>query len=475
MPGIGERFKNGWNAFLGRDPTKYYEDVGVGSGVRPDRPRYRRLAERQITNQIYNMISVSCSMVDIRHARVDEDDNYVSTIKSTLNYALSKSANVDETGRELIRDSVNRMLLDGTVAIVPVLTDIDPLRTDSYKVIELRAGRIMEWYPKHVRVEVYNEDTGFNELVLMEKRMVTLIENPFYQIMNEPSSTGARLMRTLNQLDRANEFSSSDKLDLIVQLPYNTRSPAQQLLAKKKQKEIEEQLTTSKRGIAYIDGTDKVVQLNRSLENNLWVQAKELEERLYNQLGFTQNILNGTASEEEQLNYSNRIIDPIMSALTEEMERKFLSRTAVSQGQSILYFLDPFRLVPVAKFAELADKLTRNEIMSSNELRAELGLKPSDNPMADELVNSNLNHPNEPGLTENINEDVVNVEEPKYPEGTDGILNQMRQTVQDDKNKRETESASILEQLRQTKQENDEKTATESANILELLRRNKNK
>lgn len=474
MPRLGERLKNSWNAFLGRDPTYYY-NIGSGvSGIRPGIAQYYsyRGGERQMTSLAYNHIAVSCSMVDIRHVRVDENDRYVETINDELNYALTRSANIDQTGREVIREAVMRMLNEGTVAIVPTVVDKNPEKTDSYSVCELRTGRIVEWFPKHVLLEVYNDDTGFLENVLLEKRIVSILENPFYAIMNEPSSTGRRLSKVLNQLDQSNNKMISDKLDMIIQIPWQLKSPAKRLMAERNVKNIEDQLANSPYGIAYTDSTEKIIQLNRPLENNLWNQAKELTQQLYNELGFTEAILNGSASEEELTNYNNRIINPIMATLTEEMERKWLSMTAITQHQAIQYFQNPFTLLPVTKVAEIVDKLTRNEVMTSNEVRAELGMKPSDDPRADQLLNSNMNHNEDNPVGMNMEE---NVDETVIEEGGSddnasvNILDQIRQVRDDNQRTKETSSASILEELRKVK---DERESTKG-NILDVLRANK--
>lgn len=394
MAAIGERMKNAWNAFMGRDPTEYY-GTGFYSVTRPGRPTMRYGIDRTIATSIYNQIAVDCSSITINHVRLDDDGRFLSIENSSLNRALTLDPNIDQTGRGLIRDAVMSMLDEGVVAIVPVETSIDPNTTDSYKIYQLRTGKIIEWFPKHVRVEVYNDRTGHREQIILEKRFVSIIENPFYPIMNEPNSTLQRLVRVLAQLDRTNDELSNGRLDMIIQLPYVIKSEARKKEAEKRRKEIVAQLKDSQYGIAYTDGTEKVIQLNRSLENNLWEQAKELKEELFNQLGFSQSIFDGTADEATMLNYNNRTIEPIMSAITEEMERKWISKTAQSQNQGIRFFREPFKLVPVQQIADIADKFTRNEIISSNEMRAVIGMKPSKDPKADELRNSNLNHPDE--------------------------------------------------------------------------------
>lgn len=395
MSKLTERFRNGWNAFLGRDPTFNYHGSGYGGYYRPDRARLSRNNSRTIVNSIYNRIAVDVASMKIEHVRLDENGNYKETIKSDLNNALTKEANIDQTGKELIQDIVMSMFDEGCVAVVPVDTDIDPYQTDSYKIYSLRTGKIVEWYPQHVKVELYDERIGKKREIVVEKSIAAIIENPFYSIMNEPNSTLQRLIRVLNQLDRTNEQCSAGKMDLIVQLPYSIKSSARQAQAEERRKSLEAQLTGSQYGIGYIDSTEHITQLNRSVENNLWSQAKDLTFELYNQLGLTQSIFDGTADENTQLNYQNRTIAVILTAIVENMERKWISKTARTQGQAIRFFSDPFKLIPVNQLAEMSDKLTRNEIMTSNEVRSVIGLKPSDDPKADELRNSNLNHPDE--------------------------------------------------------------------------------
>lgn len=393
MPNLGERFKNGWNAFLGRDKL-YFHPYG-GTSLRPDRPRLSRTNSRSIVTSIYNRIAVDVSAMNVNHVKVDENGNYIETVKSDLNNALTTEANLDQTGRELFRDIVMSMFDEGCVAVAPIDTDVDPDDTESYKIYTLRTGRIVQWYPAAVRIEAYNERTGRKQEIEFPKRKVAIIENPFYAIMNEPNSTLQRLIRILSQLDRINEENSAGKMDLIVQLPYVIKSKAKQIQAEERRKDLEAQLSGSQYGIGYIDGTERVIQLNRSVENNLWAQAKDLTLELYNQLGLTQSIFDGTADEKTLLNYYDRSINPIITAIVEEMSRKWLSKTARTQGQSIRFFKDPFKLIPVSQLAEMSDKLTRNEIMTSNEVRGIIGLKPSDDPKANELRNSNLNHPDE--------------------------------------------------------------------------------
>lgn len=389
-----ERFKSAYNAFMGRSPTSktYYYS---GSGSRPDRTRHRIQNERSIVNSINNRISVDSASINVKHVRVDDNGNYVATMDGYLNRLLTLEANVDQTGRALLQDFVYSILDEGCAALVPTDLTEDPNFTDAYEVIEARVGKIIEWFPKQVRVEVYNEEKGRKEELLLQKRYTPIVENPFYSIMNEPNSTLQRLLRVLGQLDRINDQVSAGKMDLIVQLPYSIKTPSQMKLAEDRRKNIEAQLTGSQYGIAYIDGTEKVIQLNRSLENNLWNQAKELKEELLNQVGLTMDILNGTADDKTMLNYYSRTIEPVLTAVTEEIQRKWISRTAQTQKQAIRFFRDPFKLVPVGDLAEISDKLTRNEIMTSNEIRVRIGLRPSDDPRADQLINANLNQSND--------------------------------------------------------------------------------
>lgn len=393
MASVMDRFKSAYNAFLGRAPTPNYYYGGYGT--RPDRTRHRIQNERSIINTIYNRISVDGSSIDFKHVRLDDSGNYEETINDSLNRVLGFDANIDQTGRALVSDAIYSMLDEGCVALVATYTTSNPNETDSYDVLEARTGKVVEWYPKHIRVEVYNEDTGQKEEIVVAKKYTPIIENPFYSIMNEPNSTLQRLIRVLNQLDQFNDRNSAGKMDLIIQLPYLVKNPTKQTLAEDRRKKIEAQLTGSQYGIAYIDGTEKIIQLNRPLENNLWNQAKELKEELFATMGLTMEILNGTADEKTMTNYYSRIIEPILTAISEEIARKWLSRTAQTQRQSIRYFRDPFKLVPVAQLAEISDKFTRNEIMSSNEIRVRVGLPPSKEPKADMLVNSNLNQPEE--------------------------------------------------------------------------------
>lgn len=391
---IGSRFKHAWNAFVNnRDPTVYYRDTGPGYSYRPDRPRLTRGNERSIVTSVYNRIALDVASVNIQHCKLDEDGRYLRTIDSSLNKCLNLTANIDQTGRAFVQDVVMSMLDEGCVAIVPVDTTEDPKLTESYDILNMRTGKILEWFPQDVRVRLYNEENGQKEDIILPKRTIGIIENPLYAVINEPNSTMQRLIRKLSLLDVTDEQTASGKLDLIIQLPYVIKSEARRQQAEQRRKEIEMQLAGSKYGIAYTDGTEKITQLNRSVENNLMKQVEYLTNLLFSQLGITQAILDGTADDKTMLNYYSRTIEPIVAAIVDEMERKFLSKTARSQNQSIKFFRDPFKLVPVNDIAEIADKFTRNEIMTSNEIRQIVGLKPSDDPKADQLINSNLNQP----------------------------------------------------------------------------------
>ncbi len=393
---LGSRLKHGWNAFINnRDPTNNYQNVGDGYYYRPDRPRLTRGNERSIVTAIFNRIAIDVASIGIKHCRLDENGRFVSEIESGLNKCLNLEANKDQTGRAFVQDIVMSMLDEGSVAIVPIETDIDPKITKSYDILSMRTGRIVEWFPDHVKVNLYDDRTGKKKDVVLPKSTVGVIENPLFAVINEPNSTMQRLIRKLALLDVTDEQTASGKLDLIIQLPYVVKSEARKQQAEARRKDIEMQLAGSKYGIAYTDGTEKITQLNRSLENNLMKQIEYLTSMLYSQLGITQAVLDGTADEQTMLNYHTRTIEPIISAIVDEMKRKFLSKTARSQLQSISFFRDPFKLVPVNNIAEIADKFTRNEIMTSNEIRQIIGMKPSDDPKADQLINSNLNHPEE--------------------------------------------------------------------------------
>lgn len=398
MPTFVERLQHGWNAFINnKDPTIAPKEIYVGSSYsyRPDRVRLTRGHERSIVNAIYNRIAEDVAAVTLQHVRVDENGRFSDVMKSGLNNILTTEANIDQTGRAFIRDLVMSMFDEGVVACVPVDTNYDPLDTDSYDILSMRTGRIVQWRPKAVTVELYNDRIGRKQTVTLPKKMVAIVENPFYSVMNEPNSTLQRLIRKLNLLDAIDEQSSSGKLDLIVQLPYVIKTEGRRAQAEQRRADIEKQLTGSKYGIAYTDGTEKVIQLNRPVENNLMKQIEYLTETLMSQLGITNEILNGTANESTMMNYQNRDIEPILSAISGEFNRKFLTKTARTKGQTIMFFRDPFKLVPVANLADIADKFTRNAILTSNEVRGIIGFKPSEDPKADELSNKNLKQPSE--------------------------------------------------------------------------------
>lgn len=392
---IGSRLKHAWDAFLNRDPTPFRQDIGQGYYYRPDRPRLTRGNERSIVTAIYNRVAVDVAALDFRHVRLDDNGRFLKEMTTGLNECLSVEANLDQTGRALIQDYVVSLFDEGVVAIVPIETSTDPTKTGSYDIHSLRVAKIMEWYPAHVKVNVYNERTGQKEDLIMPKSSVAIIENPFYTVMNEPNSTLQRLIRKLNLLDAIDEQSGSGKLDLIIQLPYIIKTDARRRQAEERRKDIEMQLAGSKYGIAYTDGTERITQLNRPVENNLLKQIEYLTSMLLSQLSMDQTVLNGTADEKTMLNYTNGIVEPVASAFVLETRRKFLTKTARSQSQSIMFFRDPFKLVPMKEMAEIADKFTRNEILSSNEVRQGMGMKPSDDPKADQLINSNISQPTE--------------------------------------------------------------------------------
>ena len=390
---FGERLKHSWNAFMNKDPTedKRYIELGPSNTRRPDMFRATRGTEKTIVTAIYTRIAIDVAALTFEHVKVDENGRYTETIKSGLNYTLTTETNIDQTARAFIQDVVMSMFDEGVVAIVPVDTTMNPLRTGSYDIQTMRVGSVVEWFPQYVKVRLYNDRTGKHEEKILPKKMVSIIENPLYAVMNEPNSVAKRLIRKLNILDAVDEQSGSGKLDLIIGLPYVIKTEARREQAERRRKDIEQQLSGSKYGIAYTDGTEHITQLNRSVENNMFSQIQYLTEMLYNQLGMTQNVFNGTATEEEMLNYHSRTIEPIASAITDEMSRKFLTKTARSQHQTIMFFKDPFKLTPTEKLADLSDKLTRNAILSSNELRAIIGYKPVDDARADELSNKNIN------------------------------------------------------------------------------------
>lgn len=398
---VGRRLQHAWNAFFNRDPTNYatinnnqpYQSFGYSSSVRPDRLQLRTSNERSIIASIYNQMAIDVAGVAFRHVRLDQNERYVETIPSYLNDCLTTEANIDQTGRAFIQDIVMSMFDEGCIALVPIDTTIDPVLSGSYDIQSIRVGKILEWFPAHIRVQVYNDRTGRREELTLPKKNVGIVENPLYSVMNEHNSTLKRLIRKLNILDAIDEQSGSGKLDLIIQLPYVIKTEARKAQAELRRQDISDQLSGSKYGIAYTDGTEKITQLNRPAENHLMEQIQYLTSMLYSQLGLTESIFNGTADEKTNLNYYNRTIEPICSAIAGEMKRKFLTKTARSQRQSIMFFTDPFKLVPVTELAEIGDKFTRNAILSSNELRAVIGYKPSNDPKADELSNKNLNPP----------------------------------------------------------------------------------
>ena len=409
-----DRLQHAWNTFKNnRDPTNYHDNASSGYWYRPDRPRFTRGNERTIVTALFNRIGMDVSAVNIKHVRLDKNGRYLQDMNSSLNNCLTIEANLDQTGRAFIQDVVTSMLDEGCVAIVPVDTTIDP-KSGSYDILSMRTGKIIEWYPAHVKVRLYNENTGKKSDVIVPKSTVAIIENPLFAVINEPNSTMQRLIRKLRLLDAIDEQSGSGKLDMIIQLPYIIKTQARREQAEERRRDIEKQLSGSKYGIAYTDGTERITQLNRPLENNLMKQIEYLTSMLYSQLGFHQSILDGTADEKTMLNYNNKIVEPIVSAIVDEMKRKFLTKTARSQMQSIKSFTDPFRLVPVNDIAEIADKFTRNEILTSNEIRQIIGMKPSDDPKADRLINSNISQPTENNMMPPTNGVEENLMEEEY-------------------------------------------------------------
>ena len=408
---FGDRFRlalqHGWNAFNGRLPSNV--SVGVSSENRGLRSRYTRGNERSIVASIYTRIAMDVAALTINHVRLDDDGRYNETIKSSLNECLTLTANKDQTGRAFIQDVVMSMLDEGVIAIVPVDTTLNPMVTGSYDIESMRVARITDWYPDHVRVELYNDRTGKKQEVTLPKSMVAIVENPLYSVMNEPNSTLMRLKRKLNLLDIIDDRNGSDKLDMIIQLPFAVKNELQKNRAEDRLKSVKDQLSKSDLGIAYIDATERITQLNRPIESNLLKTVEYLTNMLYGQLGLSQAIMDGTADEKQMLNYNNRTVEPIISAIVDAMKWKFLTKTARSQGQSIMFFRDPFKLVPVENVAEIADKFTRNEIMTSNEFRQVIGMKPSDDPKADELRNANISAPNEDPIP--VNDEEVAEEE----------------------------------------------------------------
>lgn len=392
---IGSRLKRAWNAFTNRDPTGGYKSVGPGYSLSPSRPRLSRGNEKSIVNAVLTRIAMDAAAIDIKHCRLDKNGRYLEDVDSPLNDCFNLSANIDQTGRAFKLDIYLSLLDEGCIALVPIDTTDNPDDTNSYDINSMRVCRILDWYPRHVRVLAYNDRTGEKEELVMPKSQVAIIENPAYSVMNEPNSTMQRLKKKLSLLDATDEQSASGKLDLIVQLPYAVKGELRRQQAEERRKDIEDQLMNGKYGIAWTDGTEKITQLNRSVENNLMKQIEYLTNLFYSQLGVTQSVMDGTADEKTMLNYNNRTIEPLVAAVVDEVKRKFLTKTARTKGQSISYFTDPFKLVPVDNIAEIADKFTRNEIMTSNEIRQIIGMKPSDDPKADQLINSNISQPNQ--------------------------------------------------------------------------------
>lgn len=399
---IGSRIRRAYNAFMNRDPTRSYQDYGAGYSRRPDRVRLSYGNERSIITSVYNRIAVDAAAMAMYHCRTDDDGQFVDYVKSGLNSCLTLEANIDQSGRAFRQDIVMTMLDEGCVAIVPVDTDDDPAvkQTGSYDILTMRTGRVITWYPSNVRVNVYDEHDGIRKDVIVPKKATALVENPFYAVMNESNSTAKRLAHKLSLLDATDDYNASGNVDLIIQLPYTVKGENRRKLAEERRKELQDQLAGSTYGVAYIDGTERITQLNRSLENHLMKQVEYFTNLLFSQLNITQSILDGTADEKTMLNYYERTIEPILAAISDEMKRKFLTRTAITQGQTIMFFRDPFKLVPVSDIAEIADKFTRNEVMTANEMRQKIGLKPSTDPKADELINSNIRQPEEPANTE---------------------------------------------------------------------------
>ena len=409
---LGPRLKNAWDAFFNRDPTTYYRDGGMSYSYRPDRPRLTRGNERSIVTSVYNRIALDVAALTFQHVQLDDNGRFSSVIDSGLNRCLNLSANIDQTGRAFIQDIVVSMLDEGCVAIVPTKTSANPMLTESYEIGCMRTGKILEWRPESVKIRAYNDSNGQKEDIYLPKRVVGIVENPLYAVMNEPNSTLQRLIRKLNLLDAIDEQSGAGKLDLIIQLPFAIKGDLKRAQAEARRKDIEMQLAGSKYGIAYTDATEHITQLNRSVDNNLMKQIEYLTSMLYSQLGITQAILDGTADEKTMLNYYDRTIEPIASAIADEIKRKFLSRTARAQGKTLMFFRDPFKLVPVAELASIADTFTRNEIMTSNEVRQIIGMKPSDDPTADELRNKNLSksesETNKPEDASEVKEEIQN-------------------------------------------------------------------
>lgn len=420
MP-LGDRLKSAWNAFMNKDPTYSFKDLGMSYGYRPDRVRLSRGNDRSIATAVYNRIAMDAATLEIRHVRLNESNQFIENMDSNLNECLTTSANIDQTGRSLIQDIVLSMLDEGCVAVVPVDTDRDPFDHNSFDVITLRTGKIVQWYPEKVKVRLYNERSGHQEEIIVPKKSTAIIENPLYAVINEPNSTMQRLVRKLALLDVIDDQKGAGKLDLIIQLPYIIKSDARRAQAEMRRKDIEMQLNNSKYGIAYTDGTEHITQLNRSVDNQLQNQIEYLTSMLYSQLGISAEIMNGTANDETMNNYYNRTIEPILSAIVEEMRRKFLTKTARTQRQSIIFFRDPFKLMPISKYADLANSLIRNEVLTSNEFRQKIGMQPSDDPKADQLNNPNMpsdtdgdgipDVPEEPMTEEDYNAKMAQLEE----------------------------------------------------------------
>ena len=426
---FSDRLKHAWNAFTSRDPTPVIQPTVYGGlSYRPDRLRYSRGGERSVVASIITRIAIDVAAIDIKHVKMDAEGRYLKDMKSGLNNVLTLEANIDQTSRSFLQDVVQSLLEEGCICVVPVETSIDPRYNESYQINTMRVGKIVQWYPKSVRINLYNDETGKHQEIILPKKAVAIIENPLFSVMNEPNSTLQRLIRKLSLLDVVDEQTSSGKLDLIIQLPYVVKSQSRKEQAETRRKEIEMQLTGSKYGIAYTDGTERITQLNRPVENNLLKQVEYLTTMLYGQLGITEEVLKGTADEKTMLNYYNRTIEPILSAIALEFKRKFLTQTARTQGQSIEFYRDPFRLVPVNDIAEIADKFTRNEIMTSNEIRQVIGMKPSDDPKADELNNSNLYSDPSGGM---MPEEQMPVDAEVPPEGAEGPMSADDQIVDD--------------------------------------------
>lgn len=411
--GLLDRFKSAWNAFSNQERPISYREVGPGYSYRPDRTRYSRGHEKTLISSIINRIAMDAAAINIHHIRLDKNERFKEIIKSGLNTCLTLEANIDQTGRAFRQDMIMSMLDEGCVAVVPIDTTVNPTKSDSYSIESMRIGKILEWFPSYVRIQVYNDRKGYREDIMLPKDAVAIVENPLYAVMNEPNSTLQRLVRKLSLLDVVDEQSSSGKLDLIIQLPYVVKTVARKQQAEERRKDIEQQLTGSKYGVAYTDGTERITQLNRPVENNLMKQVEYLTNLLYSQLSITQSIMDGTADEKTMLNYYNRTIEPILSAPVDEMARKFLTKTARTQGQTIAFFRDPFKLVPVNDLSEIADKFTRNEIMTSNEFRQVIGMKPSEDPNADALRNKNLSAPVELPVDQPLREEAPIEEDPQ--------------------------------------------------------------